>query len=62
VIVTGNGFGLAIVTVTSPAAPGYRRLLVAADAVAEIIRLEIDAERLCPDDALATPTTQLLAA
>jgi hypothetical protein len=37
-------------------------LLTAGEAVAEMIRLEIDAERLCPDDALATPTTQLVAA
>jgi hypothetical protein len=27
-----------------------------------MIRLEFDAERACPDDALATPTTQLVAA
>jgi len=62
VMVTGYGFGLAIVTTTSPVAPGYRRPSAAGVAAAEMIRLEFDAERACPDEALATPTTQLVAA
>ena len=37
-------------------------MFAAGEAVAEMIRLEIDAERACPADALATPTTQLVAA
>jgi hypothetical protein len=60
VMVTGYGFGLAIVTTTSPVAPGYKRLLAAGVAMAEIARLVVDAEWACPDDALATPTTQLV--
>lgn len=49
-------------TTTSPDAPGYRTLFAAGEAVAETVRLEVDAERDCPDDAAATPTTQLVAA
>lgn len=62
VIVTGKGFGLAMVRTTSPVLPGYNRLVADGDATAVMDRLEIFADCPSPLEPLSRPTTQFVAA
>jgi hypothetical protein len=62
VIVTGYGFGLEIVTTTSPVPPGYIRFVADGDATALIVRFEIEADWPSPEDPEFSPTTQFVAA
>ena len=62
VMVTGYGFGLAMVTTTSPVPPGYSRLLAAGEATAVMERFEMVADCPSPDEPALRPTTQLVAA
>ncbi len=62
VIVTGYGFGLLIVTTTSPVPPGYSKFTADGAATAVMVRFEMVADWPSPDDPAATPTVQLVAA